>query len=639
MSVSRLAITFAVALLAAHASSQAATPTVADALKLSPVQPGIQYDIPAADEAKACKIANETIGAVTGWVVRGADGAILRHFADSNKDNVVDTWCYYRGGLEVYRDGDVNFNGKADQYRWFHTAGSRWAIDSNEDGKPDSWKSISAEEASEEVIAALRDKDAARFQRLMLGKEDAAKLGLAKPVADKLAERLAAAPKAFQKLVADAKVDAKAEFTDFGGLRPGAVPAGARDGSKDLLVYENVWAMVHTGDQHQQLQLGSMIFIDGCWKLIDGPTLGAADSLASGFFFDGEGSAAAGSPPQVATMNESSEKMQKILESIEKVDADLAAAAADKKSALNAQRADLLEQLVANAAEPAEREQWIKQLADGISSAAQEGAYPEGLERLTKLEAKLAEEKASEELLSHVEFRRLVAAHWIEQADPKTDYAKSQAAWLKQLEDFVTKHKTGEHVAEALYQLGLFSEYAGDNAAAQKWYERLVADFASNLNAAKAKGAVRRLTAEGKPLALKGPAIQGGAVDLAQYKGKAVVVHYWSTSSPLCKADHELLSDVYKKFGGAKFEVLGVSLDPTKEELVTYLKANPQLKWKHIFEPGGFDNRLATEMGVITCPLMILVDDKGNVVNANIQGPELDEALTKLLSARVANAK
>ena len=71
---------------------------------------------------------------------------ILRRFVDTNDDNVVDQWSYYKDGLEVYRDIDSTFNGKADQYRWFNTGGSRWAIDANEDGVIDSWKSISAEE-------------------------------------------------------------------------------------------------------------------------------------------------------------------------------------------------------------------------------------------------------------------------------------------------------------------------------------------------------------------------------------------------------------------------------------------------------------------------------------------------------------
>ena len=49
------------------------------------------------------------------------------------RDNNVDQWCYYLDGLEVYRDIDSNFNKNADQYRWFHTAGTRWGVDKDED--------------------------------------------------------------------------------------------------------------------------------------------------------------------------------------------------------------------------------------------------------------------------------------------------------------------------------------------------------------------------------------------------------------------------------------------------------------------------------------------------------------------------
>jgi thiol-disulfide isomerase/thioredoxin len=623
-------------LVAARAGG--AAPSVEDALKLAPVQQGVQYDSPSGEEAKACKISPEKIGGATAWVVRGADGAVLRQFSDSNNDNVVDTWSYFRGGLEVYRDADLNYNGKADQYRWFHTGGSRWGLDKNEDGKIDSWKTISAEEASEELVAALKTKDAARFERLLLAKDDVAKLGLSKELSDKLAERLAAAPKAFAKVVAQGKIPATAEFSDFGGLRPGAVPAGTRGGSKDLLVYEDAWAMVLTGDTPQQLQLGSMVLVDNCWKLIDGPALGAGETVAAGFFYDAQG-VTPPAQPQMAAINEPTEEMQKVLEAIQKVDEQLAAAEADKKPALNAQRADLLEKLAGISKEPAERDQWLKQAADMISFSVQDGSYPDGLARLEKLEAKLADDKAGEDLLTHVEFRRMQAAWGLSLADPKAEYAKIQEQWLKQLEAFVEKHKSSEHVAEALLQLAMASEFAGNNEAAEKWYRRLAADFPKAPNAAKAQGAIRRLTSTGKPMALKGAALDGGAADLAQYRGKVVLVHYWSTSSPTCKDDHEKLADLFKKYGGAKFDVIGVNLDYAKEEVVAYVKANPQLRWKQLYEPGGFESRLANEMGVITLPMIVLVDDKGNVVNANLQLGEVDEELKKLLAERVANAK
>lgn len=626
-------------LLSLASSAQAAAPTAVDALKLAPVQTGIEYDVPSADDVKNCKINPEKIGKMTAWVVRDPNGVILRQFSDSNGDNVVDTWSYYKNGLEVYRDADLNFNGKADQYRWFHTSGSRWGLDKNEDGKLDAWKQISPEETSEEVIAALRTKDGARFARLLLTTDDVSKLGLSKELNEKLTARIAEAPKAFAKLADEGKIDAKAEFADFGGLRPGSVPAGTRGSSKDLTVYEDVWAMVLAGEQPQQVQIGSMVNVDGSWKLIDGPALGGGNAALAGFFYD---SAGAQPQPQAGQEqmagNEPTEEMQKLIEAIQKVDGELAAAAEDKKPALNTQRADLLEQLAGIAKEQTEREQWLQQVADMISFAVQDGSYPEGLERLEKLEAKLAEDKASDDLLTHVEFRRMQAAWGKAIAEPKADYAKIQEAWLKQLEEFVDKHKTGDHVAEALLQLSMASEFNNDNEAAEKWYRRLVTDFGKSPNAAKAQGAIQRLTSTGKTIPLKGTALQGGEVDLGQYGGKVVLVHYWSSSSPTAKTDAEAIADLFKKYGGAKFDVIGVNLDYSKDEVTKFLGENQNVRWKQLFEPGGFESRLANEMGIITLPMTILVDDKGQVVNTNLQITELEDEIKKLMEPRVANA-
>jgi len=51
-----------------------------------------------------------------GWTVEGPNGLILRKFVDTNDDNVVDQWSYYKDGLEVYRRHRLQtFNGKVDQ--------------------------------------------------------------------------------------------------------------------------------------------------------------------------------------------------------------------------------------------------------------------------------------------------------------------------------------------------------------------------------------------------------------------------------------------------------------------------------------------------------------------------------------------
>ena len=135
-----------------------------------------------------CTIRAEKHNGATAWVVRNGAGETLRRFADTNGDNVVDLWCYFNDGLESYRDIDSDFNGKADQYRWFQASGTRWGIDKNEDGRIDSWKVISAPEVAEELVFALKNRDRVRFELLLLTPTELAEAGFGRPQADRVSQ-------------------------------------------------------------------------------------------------------------------------------------------------------------------------------------------------------------------------------------------------------------------------------------------------------------------------------------------------------------------------------------------------------------------------------------------------------------------
>ena len=254
-----------------------------------------------------------------------SDGAVLRQFSDSNADNIVDTWSYYRGGLEVYRDIDANFNGKADQYRWFHTGGSRWGLDKNEDGKIDAWKSDQRRRSgrrSRRRRCARRTRPAS--SGCCVDSDDVGKLGLAKAARRATRQqRIAAAPKAFSH--ACRRRQDRREGRVHRLRRPDArlpCPAGTRGSTKDLLVYENVWCMVLTGEQAPAAaarQHGRTS--TAAWKLIDGPAHRRRRRGLRRLLLRRRRRR----PPQtpVAALNEPTEEMQKILEAIEKVDEQL----------------------------------------------------------------------------------------------------------------------------------------------------------------------------------------------------------------------------------------------------------------------------------------------------------------------------
>lgn len=614
--------------LASSASTAwSATPTAEQALKLAPIQKEVEFDRPLSSEASKCTIKSEKLGEHTGWVVRDAAGQVLRRFLDTDGDNVVDQWCYFDHGVETYRDIDSNFNGKADQYRWFNLAGSRWGIDADEDEKIDSWKSISAEEVTAEVVAALAHHDEARFACLLLSSKDLQELGLEGAKADDLASKIKEAPAQFKALRGKhGTITAKTTWTHFGGTRPGVVPAGTEGASKDLLVYENVVAMVETEGQHGQVMIGTMIKVGDGWRVVAAPfpvTEGQADLPDGGVFFQAAltnrtDSDASGEGPDA--------KAQALLAELEKLDAE---DSSDQSKTIS-RRTELLEQIAAGAGSPEEKAQWLRQLADTVSAAVQAGIYDDGAERLKALEEKLTSDSADETLAAYVKFRRLTAEYGLALQAPRPDFTKIQTHWLENLKKYVDEYPSSPDTVEAMLQLAMAEEFAGQDDEARRWFEKIVQDFPDTPTAKKAAGAVTRLGVAGKVLDLKGTGLNGKTVDLAQYRKKVVLVQYWATWCEPALEVMDQIKELQAKYGKDGLVIIGVSLDNKKQDLEKYLKKNA-LPWTQIFEPGGLESRLANEMGILTLPTMILVDQKGKVVNRNIHITEIDKEVKSLL--------
>ncbi|MCH8922087.1 MAG: redoxin family protein [Planctomycetes bacterium] len=614
--------------------AQAAAPSAAQALKLRPVQDDVEYTTPTAAEIAKCTIKAEKFGKATGWVVRDEAGSILRRFLDTNVNNVVDQWCYYHNGLEVYRDIDRNHNGKADQHRWLSTAGTRWGIDRNEDGTIDQWKAISAEEVTAEVIRAIRRRDAARFARVLLSVDDIKSLGLGAARRVQLTALVKAAPAAFAALVRSQKVITQGtKWADFGATRPGIVPLGTDGSTADLTVYENVVAVTDTAGKFHQVYIGTLVKVGQQWRVVDAPQIGADGTAATaggGFFFQ-----VSAPNTQVATAQPvtppADEKTQKLLAQLEKLDQQTAAAATPEAQAkLVVSRADMLEQLAAAASDTINQANWLRQLADTISVAVQSGEMKDGVERLAKLVKTIGEQPEQRDLAAYVRFRQLAAEYGQSLQQPNADYEKIQTEWLKNLEGYVKRYPQGDDTAEAMLQLGFSQEHSGNESAAKDWYSQIADKFPKSTSAKKATGAVARLESVGKQLRLKGTTVTGSALDISAYRGKVVLIHYWATWSEPCRADLSVLKNIQAKYARDRFAIIGVSLDANKNDLRRYLTQN-RLPWPHIYEEGGLDSRLANELGILTLPTMLLVDDRGRVINRNVHVGGLDGELKKLL--------
>ncbi len=611
------------------AAVEAAGPTVEYALGLRPSQKDVDYDRPEGDAAKNATIKTEKTGGVSAFVVRGPTGEILRVFADTNADRVVDRWSYYKDGLEVFRDIDSNHNTKVDQSRWLHSAGSRWGVDEDENGAIDSWKAISPEEVCREMVEAIKSRDAAAFQRLLPTKAELEAAGFEGQLLTELLGRVAAAPAEFSRIAAAQKqFGPESKWSTMMTPQPaGTLPAGGDGVSRDVLAYDNVMAIVESGPRNDQLFVGSLVRCGDAWRPVAAPQLSGEQgevTEAVGFF-----TPRAGSGQQSEAGPQSSERLKPLLARLRELDSKLNAADADGRKKLAEEQVAILGQVV-ESADASERSFWVRQYAETLAAGVQDGSLSDGTAKLEQLVTTVA---ADDALAGFVMFRLAQARYAANMQQPGVDVDKVQATWLEELQSFVTKHPSSPDAAEAMLQMGIADEFSGKEREALERYAGIVKAFPESVPARKARGAARRLESVGKPLSLSGVAVDGRQVSLESLRGTPVLVHYWATWCEPCKVDIAQIRELAAKYGPKKFAVVGIALDSDKAQLEKFLKAKP-IAWPQIHEAGGLDGRLAEELGILTLPTMILLDAEGKVVDRSVVITELEKKVDALLEGK-----
>lgn len=616
----------------------AAAPAASDALKLEPVQNNVDFEKVPSDRVGQCRVTDIDRKGWSGWQVIGPDGAMLRRFADTNGDKKVDLWSYFNYGVEVYRDVDSDFDGKADQYRWLATNGTRWGIDENEDGVVDRWNQISAEEVSMELVAALRDADPERFAALLITPSEVKSLGMSPEKRQQIAAKASRAASDFAAMAKRQNaVSRDAKWVQFAASTPGVVPAGTDGSTQDVTAYENAVAMYESDENRSggnrsgsgQLMVGTIVKTGDAWRLVDLPSVGTdgeAIAMGRGNFFT---TGAAQAVP--ATSGGLGQETQRLVSELEQIDASLASTGSPKEVAkLHEKRSDVIESLIEQSGNPDDRETWVRQLVDTLSVAVQSGSYPDGVRRLRTVSRKQAGSDLS--LQAYADFEAISAEYVVRQT-PDADFAKVQEWYLDALMGFVDRYPRTPEAARAWLQLGLSKEFEDKEAEALVFYKKVAANFPGTDAGNRAAGAVKRLESVGRRIELEGETLDGRSFDLAALRGRPVVVHYWATWCEPCKQDMKLLRRLQANYKRAGLQIVGINVDATADMADGYLKQTP-LPWVQLFEPGGLEqSRLATALGVQTLPTMMLIDASGKVVRHNVRAAELDEELSEMLKS------
>jgi thiol-disulfide isomerase/thioredoxin len=609
-----------------------AQPTVADMLRFKPRQQGVQLSTPTPEEQAKCKVELERgqKPGASGWVLLDPEGRKLRRFFDSNGDKKIDVWSYHKDGAEVYREIDGKLGNRPgarpelsavpNEYRWLNAGGMKWGLDANEDGKIDSWKMISAEEAAEEAYHAVATRDLARLKALLITEAELGRLRLAPAQLERARKRLAGVEAKFQQTVKKlTTLTDKAHFIRVESAAPQCVPAEDGKAEQDRFRHPSRVILFEGADKkHEFLSTGPMVQVAEAWRLVDAPGEEGGPSTPI-------------SPP-------TDNPLLKQLSELDKnppppmVQPGHNAAHARYYQ----QRVALLEQILAKMTDAKERETWTKQLAENLSTWAQcsEDKDKTALQKLGQLRERVEKEAKGSNLAGHVTYRELWAKFGKKLTDVGVDYQKVQREWLEELSKFVQQYGKAEDTPDALLQLAMGSEVAGKDDEAKRWYQQIASNFGDHPLAAKARGSVRRLDLNGKPLELSGKTLAGQPFDIAKVRGKVVVVYYWASYCRDIGNELAALRKLQSAYGSKGLELVTVNLDEKAEDAQKCLQANA-LSAPHLFQASenamGLASPLATQYGIMGLPTLFLVGKDGNVISRTLQVNSLEEAVKKAL--------
>ncbi len=133
----------------------------------------------------------------------------------------------------------------------------------------------------------------------------------------------------------------------------------------------------------------------------------------------------------------------------------------------------------------------------------------------------------------------------------------------------------------------------------------------------------------GKQVELKFVALDGREIDIAQFRGKVVLLDFWATWCGPCMQKLPELKDVYRRFNPLGLEIIGISSDFEKAQLQGAV-AQQQLTWPQYFDGKGKENDLVKRFGITHYPSMWLIDQKG-IVRYISAGSNLEGKIGRLL--------
>ena len=112
---------------------------------------------------------------------------------------------------------------------------------------------------------------------------------------------------------------------------------------------------------------------------------------------------------------------------------------------------------------------------------------------------------------------------------------------------------------------------------------------------------------------------------------KYVLIDFWASWCGPCMGEVPYLKETYSKYFDKGFQILGVSLDRSRDAWLNAIKVN-DMNWIHVSDVKYWQNEVAQLYGINSIPANFLVEaSTGKIIATNLRGKALESKMSELL--------
>ena len=130
------------------------------------------------------------------------------------------------------------------------------------------------------------------------------------------------------------------------------------------------------------------------------------------------------------------------------------------------------------------------------------------------------------------------------------------------------------------------------------------------------------------------PSIDGPDVTLSNelVNNKVTLLDFWAAWCRPCRIENPNLVRLHKKYKDAGFDIIGVSLDRTREQWEQAV-IDDNLPWTQVSNLNFWNDPVARRYSIRAIPQSYLLNKDGLVMDKNLRGQELEDRILSLLNA------